>query len=264
MRRTALVTGASSGFGRELAKLFAADGFDVALVARTGAVLEELAQEVEERYGVATHVVPTDLSRPEAPAGLVAELGSRGVRVDALVNSAGFNQYGPFAESDERRLLDLVAVNMGALTHLTRLVLPGMIERRWGRIANLSSNAAFQPGPLMAAYYASKAYVLSLSIALAEEVRGTGVTVTALCPGPTATGFQAAAEMQDSKLVSGRPLPPASEVAAWGYRAIERGKPFAVQGLRWQGIAFATRLLPRTTAARMAMRAQERVNNSAL
>jgi hypothetical protein len=259
MNRTALVTGASSGFGYELAKLFAADGFDVALVARTGALLEELAQEIEERDGVHTHVVPMDLARPEAPAALMAELRSRGVRVDALVNSAGFNQFGPFAESDERRLLDLLSVNMGALTHLSRLVLPEMMERRWGRVVNLSSNAAFQPGPLMAAYYASKAYVLSLSIALAEELRGSGVSVTALCPGPTATGFQSAAAMQDSKLVSGRRLPPAAEVAAWGYAAVKRGKPFAVQGLRWRGVAFASRLLPRTTMARMAMRAQERV-----
>ncbi len=259
MRRTALVTGASSGIGFELAKLFAADGFDVVLVARTGAALEELAQEIEERHVVGTHVVPIDLARDDAPTKLISELQSRGVRVDALVNSAGFNQFGSFAESDERRMLDLVAVNVRALTHLTRLVLPGMVERRWGRVVNLSSNAAFQPGPLMAAYYASKAYVLSLSIALAEELRGTGVTVTALCPGPTATGFQSAASMEDSKIVSGRRLASAAEVAAWGYGAVKRGRPFAVQGARWQGVAFATRFLPRTTAARMAMRAQERV-----
>ena len=259
MRRTALVTGASSGIGSELARLFAADGFDVVLVARTGAALEELAQEIEERLGVGTHVVPLDLARDDAPANLLSELESRDMRVDALVNSAGFNQFGLFAESDERRMLDLVAVNIRALTHLTRLVLPGMVERRWGRIVNLSSNAAFLPGPLMAVYYASKAYVLSLSIALAEELRGTGVTVTALCPGPTSSGFQAAAGMQDSKIVAGRSLPSAAEVAEWGYAAVKRGRPFAVQGARWRGFAFATRFLPRTTAARMAMRAQERV-----
>lgn len=259
MRRTALVTGASSGIGAELAKRFAADGFDVVLVARTGAALEELAQEIEERHAVGTHVVPMDLARDDAPTNLYTELLSRGVRVDALVNSAGFNQFGPFVESVERRMLDLLAVNVGALTHLTRLVLPGMVEQRWGRVVNLSSNAAFQPGPLMAVYYASKAYVLSLSIALAEELRGTGVTVTALCPGPTASGFQAAASMEDSKLLAGRPLASAAEVAAWGYAVVKRGKPFAVQGARWQSFAFATRFLPRTTAARMAMRAQERV-----
>jgi len=259
MRRTALVTGASSGIGAELAKRFAADGFDVALVARTGAALEELAQEIEERHAVGTHVVPMDLARVDAPTDLFTELRSRGVRVDALVNSAGFNQFAPFVESDERRMLDLLALNVRSLTHLTRLVLPGMVERRWGRVVNLSSNAAFQPGPLMAVYYASKAYVLSLSIALAEELRGTGVTVTALCPGPTASGFQAAASMEDSKLLAGRRLASTAEVAAWGYAAVKRGKPFAVQGARWQTVAFATRFLPRATAARMAMRAQERV-----
>jgi short-subunit dehydrogenase len=258
MTRTALVTGASSGIGLELAKRFAADRFDLVLVARTGAVLEELAQQVEERHGVRTHVLPMDLSRAEAPELVASELRSRGLVVDALVNSAGFNQYGPFAAADERRMMELLHVNVDALTHLTRLLLPGMIERRWGRVANLASNAAFQPGPLMAPYYASKAYVLSLSIALAEEVRGTGVTVTALCPGPTATGFQSAAAMEDSKLVADKRLTTASEVADWGYELIKRGKPFGVQGARWRTAAFATRVLPRTTVARLAMRAQER------
>jgi short-subunit dehydrogenase len=258
VNRTALVTGASSGIGLELAKRFAADGFDLVLVARTGAALEELAQQVEERHGVRALVSPMDLARPEAPGLLASELRSRGVHVDALVNSAGFNQFGAFAESDERRMLELLHVNVDALTHLTRLLVPGMIERGWGRVANLASNAAFQPGPLMAVYYASKAYVLSLSIALAEELRGTGVTVTGLCPGPTATGFQSAAGMEDSKLVAGKTLPSAADVADWSYAVIKRGKPFAVQGARWRSVAFGTRLLPRTTVARLVMRAQER------
>ncbi len=259
MRRTALVTGASSGFGRELARLFAADGFDVVLVARSAAVLEELAREIGERHGVGTHVLPFDLASDDAPARLVDELALRGIAVDALVNSAGFNQFGPFADSDVRTMLDLLHVNVAALTHLTRLVLPGMIDRRWGRVVNLASNAAFQPGPLMAVYYASKAYVLSLSIALAEEVRGTGVSVTALCPGPTATRFQAVAGMEDSRLVAGRRLPSAAEVAARGFEAVKRGRPFVVDGARWRAFAFATRLLPRPTAARMVMRAQRSV-----
>ncbi len=258
MSRTALVTGASSGIGLELAKRFAADGFDLVLVARTGAALEELAQHVEERHGVRAHVAPMDLTHAEAPELLTSELRSRGIAVDALVNSAGFNQYGAFAEADERRMLELLHVNVDGLTHLTRLLLPGMIERGWGRIVNLASNAAFQPGPLMAVYYASKAYVLSLSIALAEELRGTGVKVTALCPGPTATGFQAAAGMEHSKLVVGKTLPSPAEVADWGYEVIKQGKPFAVHTARWRSIGFAIRFLPRTTAARIAMRAQER------
>lgn len=258
-KRTALITGASSGFGWELAKLFAADGLDVALVARTGARLEELAQDLEERHGTTAYVIPKDLAEPKAPLEILTELDDRGVSPDVLVNGAAFNQFGPFAESDERRMLELLQVNMTALTHLTRLVLPTMIEKGWGRVANLASNAAFQPGPLMAVYYASKAYVLSLSIALSEEVRGTGVKVTALCPGPTRSGFQVADDMEDSKLVAGRNLARAAEVAAWGYRAVKRGKPFAVEGARWQTAAFATRFLPRTRMARMAMHAQDRV-----
>jgi short-subunit dehydrogenase len=258
MTRTALVTGASSGLGLELAKRFAADGFDLVLVARSGSLMETAAREIEDRHGVRTHVLPFDLALDGSPQQLVDDLAGLGVRVDALVNSAGFTQFGPFAGSDPHTMLALLHVNVGALTHLTRLVLPGMIERGWGRVVNLASNAAFQPGPLMAVYYASKAYVLSLSIALAEEVRGTGVRVTALCPGPTATGFQARARMEDSKLVSGRHLPQAAEVAAWGYEAVKRGKPYAVQGARWRTVAFATRFLPRTTAARITMRAQER------
>jgi hypothetical protein len=257
--RTALVTGASSGLGREFARLFAADGFDVALVARSGGALEEVGQEIETRHGIRAHVVPVDLARASAPGELMVELATRDVRVDALVNAAGFTRFGPFVEADERRVRELLAVNVVALTDLTRLALPGMVERGWGRVVNMSSNAAFQPGPLMAEYYASKAYVLWFSLALSEELRGTGVSVTALCPGPTATGFQSAAAMEDSRLVAGRELPTAAEVAAWGFDAVKRGRPYAVHGVRWRAAAFGMRFVPRTTAARIVKRAQERV-----
>jgi hypothetical protein len=260
MTRTALVTGASGGIGWELAKLFAGDGLDVALVGRYPARLEELAQELEERYGVSAFVVSKDLGRDEAAKEVVWMLAEdHGREADVLVNSAGFNQFGPFAESSATRMDELMHVNMLALTSLTRQVLPGMIRRGWGRVVNLASNAAFQPGPLMAVYYATKAYVLSLSIALNDELRGTGVRVTAICPGPTATGFQAVAGMEGSRLVAGKKLSTAAEVADWGYAAIKRGRPYAVQGAKWQTLAFGTRFLPRTTAARIARRAQERV-----
>ena len=249
-RRTALITGASSGLGAEFARLFAADGFDVALVARSGAAMEDLAQELEDRHWITAQVIPKDLSEPNAAGDVVEVLREHGMRADVLVNSAGFAQFGPFAGSDEAWLLDLLRVNMVTLTHLTRLVVPSMIERGWGRIANLASGAAFQPGPLRAAYHASKAYVLSFSLGLSEELRGTGVKVTALCPGPTATGFQARAAMEDSKLVAGRTLPEAAAVAEWGYQAIKRGRPVAVHGAKWQAAAFATRFVPRTAAAR--------------
>lgn len=260
-RGTALVTGASSGIGLAFTRLLAREGYDLVMVARSGAAMEEVAQELEERHGIAATVLAKDLARANAAHELLENLAQRHLTIDVLVNSAGFNQFARFVESDEDVMLDLLQVNIVALTQLTRGLLPSMVLRRRGMVINLSSNAAFQPGPQMAAYYASKAYVLNLSLALTEEVRGTGVTVTALCPGPTATGFQARAKMEDSKLVAGREIASAAEVAAWGLEMAERGRPFAVHGARWQGFAFATRLLPRSTAARMALRAQERVEH---
>ena len=176
-----------------------------------------------------------------------------------LINNAGFTQLAPFAESDEDVMLSLLRVNIETLTQLTRRVTPGMVARGHGRIVNLASNAAFQPGPFMACYYASKAYVLNFSIALTEELRGSGVTVTALAPGPVATGFQARAGMEDARLVKDRKLPSAAAVAEWGWAQAERGKPFAVHSPRWKFFAFAMRFLPRSTAARLAARTNERV-----
>ena len=260
-RGTALVTGASSGIGLGFTRLLARDGYDVVMVARSGAAMAETAQELEERHGITATVLPKDLSGEHAVHDVLDNLAQRHLTIDVLVNSAGFNQFARFVESDEDVMLELLRVNVVALTQLTRGLLPAMVLRRRGMVINLSSNAAFQPGPQMACYYASKVYVLNLSLALTEEVRGTGVTVTALCPGPTATGFQARAEMEDSKLVAGREIASAAEVAAWGYEVAKRGKPLAVHGARWQGFAFATRLLPRSTAAKLALRSQERVEH---
>jgi len=258
-RPTAVVTGASSGIGFELTKLLARDRHDVVLVARSGAPMRELADELEERYGVAAQILVKDLASPGASREIVSELRARDIEVDVLVNAAGFTQYSPFISSDEGKMLELLEVNMVALTHLTRLLLPGMVSRARGLLINMASNAAFQPGPLMACYYASKAFVLSFSIALGEELRGTGVTVTALCPGPYASTFQARAGMEDSKLVANRRLPSAAEIAEWGYAKAKKGRPLAVHGARWQAVAFGTRLLPRHVAARMVLRAQRPV-----
>jgi uncharacterized protein len=261
-RPTALITGASSGFGAAFARTLAAEGYDVVLVARRGEQMEELAQAVEERYGIDAIVIPTDLGRPGAAAEVMENLHHlHHDRVDVLINSAGFTQFGRFAELPEDQTLELLNVDIVALTELTRFVLPGMLERKRGIVVNLSSNAAFQPGPLMANYYAAKVFVLHLSLALAEEVRGTGVTVTALCPGPTATGFQARAEMEDSKLIAGRKLPSAAEVVEWGWRVAKSGKPYAVHTPRWKAFAFATRFLPRSMAARRVMKSQDRVGH---
>ncbi len=199
-RLTALVTGASSGIGEDLARLFAADGHNLVLVARGGERLHALAGELRDRKRIAASVIVADLSDPASPDRIARELVENGQQIDVLVNNAGFGQYGMFAKVDPVELGRLLQVNVSALTLLTRLLLPGMLSRRSGRVLNVASTAAFQPGPLMAPYYASKAYVLSLSEALAEETRGTGVTVTCLCPGPTTTRFQARAGMQKSKL----------------------------------------------------------------
>jgi short-subunit dehydrogenase len=258
-RSTALVTGASGGLGLELARVLAGEGHDLILVARREDKLEQLAAELRSTTTVT--VLPTDLARDDAVPELTDELEARGLAVDVLVNNAGFTQFGPFAQLDEQELLDLLHVNVVALSRLTRRLLPGMLERGRGRVLNMSSNAAFQPGPLMAAYYASKVYVLNFSLALTEEVRGSGVTVTAVCPGPTRTGFQARASMEDSKLVAGRKLAGAADVAAWAWSQAKAGRPFAVHSLRWRAFAFGTRLLPRSFAARSVMSAQSRVGS---
>lgn len=260
-RPTALVTGASSGFGVEFTRLFGADGWDVVMVARSGAAMETVAQEVEERDSVEVTVLPRDLSAPGASAELVASLDQRGVVVDALVNSAGFSTYGEFWRDDPPTQSELLRVNVVALTELSRLIVPGMIERRRGRVLNLGSVGSFAPAPMTATYAATKAYVLSLSLAMAEELRDTGVTITCLCPGPTATGFQARADMAESALVRDRKLPSAREVAEAGFRAMKQGKPYLVTGGSSRAFAFGSRFLPRTTAARIAGRSQRRVED---
>lgn len=258
--KTALITGASSGIGLELTRIFAREKHRVVLVARNEKALQQLQQELEQHYRAEVLVLPADLSRPEAPQQLFDALQARGISVDFLVNNAGFGEFGFFAETEwakENQMLDL---NIRALTHLTKLFLPGMVQRRSGRIMQLASTAAFQPGPLMAVYYATKAYVLSFSEAIANELQGTGVTVTALCPGPTASGFQDAASLHDSKLVKGKKLPTSAEVAEYGYRALLRGQTVAVHGtLNWlmaQSVRFTPRSLVTSLVRRMSERAQ--------
>src|SRR5512137_1041621 len=215
---TVLVTGASSGIGLELARCFAADGCRLVLVARKGNVLEALATDLRKAHKIQAQVITTDLAHPDAPARLLAHLQAAGLKVDVLVNNAGFGAQGRFAELPLQRQLEMLQVNITSLTHLTRLLLPGMIERHRGGILNVASTAAFQPGPGMAVYYATKAYVLSFTEALAEELAGTGVTVTALCPGPTQTNFAEAAGARTSRLFNKTAMSAAS-VAKTGHRA---------------------------------------------
>ena len=256
-RLTALVTGASGGIGEELARLFAADGHDLVLVARSGDKLARLADELTAAHGVAARSLTADLARPEAPQEIFEELRDAGLSVDALVNNAGFGSYGLFAETDLRRELELLQVNVVALTHLTKLFLPGMIGRRRGYVMQVASTAAFQPGPLMAVYYASKAYVLSFSEALANECEGTGVRVSALCPGPTHTGFVAAAGMTQSKLFD-RGAMSARAVAEAGYRGLLEGRAVVIPGLRNSLVARTVGFMPRGLVTKVVRRLQEK------
>lgn len=241
---TALVTGASAGIGRALAERFAAGGHDVVLVARREERLRELAAAVERDHGVAATVVPMDLADRGAAADLHAAVTDRGLAVTTLVNNVGVGTYGQFAETPVDDLLDELQLNVVLVTHLARLFLPEMAIRGRGRVLNVASAAAFQPGPLMAVYYASKAYVLSLSEALAEEHRGSGVTVTALCPGPVETEFQDRAGMGHARLASGA-LADAATVAEAGYRGAMAGKAVVVPGWRFKLLAVAAKLAPR-------------------
>ena len=229
--KTALVTGASSGLGLELARLFARDGHDLIVVARRRDHLEALATGLAADHGVAARIIAEDLADPIAPVRIVEELKARRIHVDFLVNCAGFGTNGPFAASDLGRELAMLQVNAGALMHLTGLLLPGMIARRSGRILNLGSTAGFQPGPNMAIYYASKAFVNSFTEALAYELRGTGVTATVSCPGATATEFSAVAGTSESRLFRLGAMA-AGDVAAHAYGAMMAGKVMSLPGWR--------------------------------
>ena len=254
--KAALVTGASGGIGEELARLLAADGRDLVLVARSRDKLARLAEELGGQHGVSARVVVSDLARPEAPREIFEELRGAGVEVGTLINNAGFGSYGLFAETDERAEVGMLQVNVVALTHLTKLFLPEMIARKKGYVMNVASTAAFQPGPLMAVYYASKAYVLSFSEALANECEGTGVTVSALCPGPTETGFVAAAKLEKSKLFEANVMD-ARSVAVAGYRGMLAGKRVVIPGIKNSLLAHTVGFLPRGLVTKAVRRVQE-------
>ena len=244
-RGLVVVTGASGGIGYELCKLFARDGYPLLLTARNGDKLKTFAQELTAAHGVAVAVCPLDLAAPEAPDQLFEAAQNQDRPVDVLVNNAGFGHYGPFADADLTATLQMLQVNIVALTRLTRLFLPVMVQRNEGRIMNVASTAAFEPGPLMAVYFASKAYVLHFSEALDEELRLTKVRVTAFCPGPTATGFEARAGLGESKLFTGRNVMNVGAVAEAGYRGLMRGRRIVVPGLLNKLLTFSVRFMPR-------------------
>ncbi len=250
-RSNVLITGASSGIGADLARIFAREGHDLVLVARSRDRLDALAREVRDAFGGTARVFSIDLSTPGA-AGVVRErVAEEGVDIDVLVSNAGFGMRGLFVELDPARQLEMIQVNLVALTELTRLFLPDMVRRGAGRILNVASTAAFQPGPLMAVYCATKAYALSFSEALAEELRGSGVTVTCLAPGATETGFGEIAGVSGARLFRSGTMS-SRRVAERAYSALNRGAALVVPGFRNRLLSATVRFFPISTAARVA------------
>ncbi len=245
--KTALITGASTGIGYELSKLFARAGYNLVLVARSASRLEEIAQDFQQKYSILVKVMVYDLSKPVAE-DIYTQLKSTPIEV--LVNNAGSSVYGAFSTTELEKELQIIQLNLTSLTSLTKLFLKDMLERRRGRILNVASTGSFVPGPLNAVYCATKAYVLSFSEALAEELQGTGVTVTALCPGQTLTEFQKRAKVENTRLFQFAPMQPAP-VAEAGYRGLMSGKRLVIPGFTNQIIAFLPRLFPRRVVAQM-------------
>lgn len=256
-KKTALITGASSGIGLALATEIAAHGHDVVLVSRRRDALEAVAGMVEGKYGVRAVVIPADLRLPDAAQNLYDAVSEQKLEIDLLVNNAGFGLGGEFVETNMQLETDMIQVNVTALTQLTKLFGRAMVRRRTGRVMNVASTAAFQPGPLMAVYYATKAYVLSFSEALAEELRETGVTVTALCPGATATAFAETAQITNTRLFSHLGVANAELVARYGYKAMMRGDRVAIPRLRDRIMVQSERIAPRSLVTRLARLLQE-------
>jgi short-subunit dehydrogenase len=243
---TALITGASSGIGLEFAKIFAKNNHSLVLVARNESKLQSLAKEIQEKYQVTIRLIVSDLSRMDEVENCYRICKNENIEIDFLVNNAGIGDFGLFANSDWHKTEQMIDLNIKALTKLCRLFIPEMIVRKSGRILNVASTAAFQPGPTMAVYYATKAYVLHFGEALSNELKGSGITVTSLCPGATTSGFQAAAAMEESNLVKGKKLPSSASVALFGYHAMLKGKLTVIHGTMNYIMANAIRFAPRS------------------
>jgi hypothetical protein len=232
--------------------------FDLIITARNQSRLDQIAHELQSAHGGRVHAISADLARPDAPEQLAAEIHRRGIAVGALINNAGFGAYGLFHEIAPQTQLEMIQVNISALTHLTALFVPGMIELKRGRIMNVASTAGFQPGPLMAVYYATKAYVISFSEALANELKPSGITVTCLCPGATATEFATRADMEKSRLFKWGKM--RSEDVAWiGLNGMLKGRTLVIPGLRNWVMAESVRFGPRKLVTAIARSVQERV-----
>ena len=249
-QKTALITGASSGIGLALARHFAQDGYHLVLAARSVDKMQALADRLHSQFQVDVTVIGADLETNGGAVQLHADIKSRHIVLSALVNNAGYGAFGEFKDAALPQELAMMQLNMNTVVVLTKLFMPDLLATR-GKILNTASTAAFQPGPYMAVYYATKAFVLSFSEAIASELEGTGVTVTALCPGPTASGFQDKADLSNSALVKGKKLPTSEEVAALGYRAMQRGQRVYIPGFVNWVMAQSIRFTPRNMVTRL-------------
>lgn len=257
----ALVTGASSGIGWELAKVFARNGHNLILVARSTDKLESLKSELKQSHKINVEVVSLDLSKQNSAEDLFILTQKKNLEVDILVNNAGFGDHGLFADHEKSRLEDMILLNILTLTKLTKLFLPQMLEKKSGKILNVASTAAFQAGPLMTVYYATKAYVLSFSEGLHEELDESGIAVTALCPGPTESGFMEAANVSNMALMEKIKMPTSKEVAEYGYRALMKNQAVAVHGVLNNILASSTGFAPRAITRKIVKKLQEKRNS---
>ncbi|MEX2115369.1 MAG: SDR family oxidoreductase [Bacteroidota bacterium] len=255
--KTALITGASGGLGYDLASVFAENGYNVVLVARNKEKLLDLANRARQMFGVSAHVISKDLARPPAPAEIFKELQTKKINIDVLVNNAGYGLLGPFGYSDSSDQVNMLNVNVMAPIRLTTLFLPAMLLKGSGRILNIASTAGFQPGPFMSGYYASKAFVVSFTVGLAEELRDRGVTVSVLCPGPMATGFRTRAGIKQPALIASLADIDSRVVARNGFEGLMAGKVIIVPGTLNKLGTLAGRVLPMTMMARILGRVQK-------
>jgi hypothetical protein len=255
---TALITGASNGIGLELAKIHASKGGDLVLVARNKSKLDELKHELETKFNIKVYTIGKDLSASNAAKEVYDETSKQQIKIEYLINNAGFGDFGFFTETDWNKELQMINLNITTLTQFTKLYLQDMLKRKSGKIMNVASTAAFQSGPTMAVYYATKAYVLSFSEAVDNEVRDQGISITALCPGATESGFQAAASMEESNLVKGRKLPGSKEVAEYGYAAMLKGKTVAIHGFMNWIMANSVRFIPRSIVVKVTRKIQDK------
>lgn len=257
MAKTALVTGGSSGIGLELAKLLAGDNFNLVIVAKGKKGLKKVRDDLKDTYGIEITAIAADLSLADSPKKVYDEVKKQDIKLDILINCAGIGDFSEFVKSGPAKNAEMINLNCRALTSITRLFAGDMVKRKKGRIMNVASIAGFFPGPGMAVYFATKAYILHFTEALAEELRNSPVTVTCLCPGPTRTPFIEKASQEESGVIKPG-LPAAEEVAEFGYLAMLNGRRVAVHGWKNKLQAFIARFLPRKTVAGLVRRVMEK------